>query len=124
MLRKMLGLVAILGISSILVGCGADCQSTCEDGQEDGDCFDQLDGDKIDCESYCEAVEDVAAEDNADCEDKLDEYIDCLNDSDHICDAATDECDDEGDDLTQCIVEFCTEHSSNDSCEAIVDAAS
>ena len=119
MLLKKLGL--IVGISSLLIACGPDCVSSCEQAQEDGACFREIDADgnesDMDCENFCEDVEEIASEDNGDCEEDLDELLSCMNDEDDACDALDDSCEDELDELGECISEFCTEHSSNNSCE-------
>ena len=69
------GLMVFIG--AFTVGCGADCESVCEDQSE---CEGAPD---IDCADTCEAAEKAAEE--ADCSDEFDDYISCIGDSDDVC---------------------------------------
>jgi hypothetical protein len=120
MLLDKLGLLAALTLSPMLAACGADCVSMCEKAQEDGDCFQQVDGDDSDCEDLCEDIEELAEEDNGDCEEELDELVSCMDDEDDACDALERSCTDELDDLSACIGDYCAEHPSNDTCVDVV----
>lgn len=120
MLQKKLGMLAALTLSFALVGCGADCVSMCEQAQEDGDCFQEVDGDDRDCEDFCEDVEELAEEDNGDCEEELDELVSCMDDEDDACDALDRSCSDELEDFGECITDYCVDNPSNRTCADVV----
>ena len=118
MLLKKLTLFVALGTCSLLVACGADCVDMCEQAQEDGDCYRELDGGDRDCEALCEDVEEIAAEDNGDCEEELDELLDCMSDEDNVCDAIeSGSCTDENNDLVGCLTDYCIDNPSHSSCD-------
>jgi hypothetical protein len=71
-----LGLMVFVG--AFTAGCGADCESLCEDAQG---CEGALDAD---CATSCEKTEEAIEE--AGCEDQFDDYLDCASDLDDICD--------------------------------------
>jgi hypothetical protein len=117
MLRKKLTLLALLGACSLLVACGADCVDMCEQAQEDGDCYQEIDGGDQDCEELCEDVEEIAAEDNGDCEEELDTLLDCMSSEDNACDAVQEgSCVDENNDFQDCIGDYCIDNPTHDSC--------
>jgi len=69
------GLMVFIG--AFTVGCGADCESLCEDGQEcEG-------APEVDCAKSCEETE--KAVEAAGCEDQYDDYLSCASDVDDIC---------------------------------------
>jgi len=70
------GLMAFIG--AFTVGCGADCESLCEDGNE---CEGAVKND--DCAGSCEKAE-KAAED-AGCSDEYDDLVSCAGDQDDVC---------------------------------------
>jgi len=113
-----------LALTSLLVGCGPDCVSLCEQAQDEGDCFDEVssDGDTrdTDCEDFCEDVEEVVDEEKAGCEDEYDELLSCMSDADNACDSLEDECEDDRDELEECIADYCDDNSS-DECEELAE---
>ena len=119
MLEK-LGLLVALTSLPVLVACGADCTSMCEQAQEDGDCFQTIDGDDRDCEDFCEDVEELASEDNGDCEEELDELVSCMDDEDDACDALDDSCADELNDFGECITDYCVDNPNNKRCQDVI----
>ena len=66
-------------------------------------------------------MEELAAEDNGDCEEDLDTLLDCMSSEDNACDAVRDgSCVDENNDLTRCITDYCIDNSSHASCDDFV----
>ena len=59
----------------------------------------------------------VAAEDEADCEEELDEMLSCMSDAEDACDSLEDDCENEREDLEECFEDFCIDHPSKDTCE-------
>lgn len=115
-----LGLFLGLAACSVLVACGPDCTSMCEEAQEDGSCFRTADGDDRNCEDYCEDVEELSSEDNADCEEELDELLSCMDDEDNACDALADSCADEFNDMVECITDYCVDNLNNARCADVI----
>jgi hypothetical protein len=76
MTLRQLTIVPMLALSLFAVGCGADCESTCEDLKECDNADDETK--KTDCAKTCE---DQAK----DCEDQSDDLVSCVNDLDDIC---------------------------------------
>ena len=71
-----LGLMVFVG--AFTVGCGADCESLCEDAQGcEG-------APEVDCAKSCEETEEAIEE--AGCEDQFDDYLSCASDVDDVCD--------------------------------------
>lgn len=106
-------------------GCGTDCRMLCEK-QEEADCFGA--DDAVDCERYCKHQTDLVI--NADCQEDWDAYILCLDEIDDICDAnpvcsPDDEdcddpkCDNELDEVGDCILDYCEDNPRNNECAAI-----
>ena len=120
MLFEKLALFLTLAACSVLVACGPDCTSMCEKAQEDGNCFRTIDGDDRNCEDYCEDIEELASEDNGDCEEELDELISCMDDQDDACDALEDSCADELNDFSECIADYCADNPNNGRCVDVV----
>ena len=96
-LRK-LTMVPMLAMALFAVGCGDDCVSLCEDGNEcEG-------AEKIDdCDKFCEDNQKKA--EDAGCEDQYDDYISCLADQDDICKIDLDTCSKELEALGKCAAE-------------------
>lgn len=96
-------LIFVLALVPAIVGCGPDCESLCEDGNE-------CDGKKdvANCEDYCEDLEELV--EKADCEDSYDEVLDCADDSDDICDE--NQCNSEILAYTGCMSSYCSTHAS------------
>ncbi|WP_437658981.1 hypothetical protein [Sorangium sp. So ce1182] len=100
----------VMLMSTFTMGCGADCESTCEKAQEEG-CghmwtkLESLDPDTPpravgDCSSLCEDME--AKTEAAGCTSKHDEYISCLNDQHSVCELEP--CSSESIRLTVCML--------------------
>jgi hypothetical protein len=97
-LRK-LTMVPMLALALFAVGCGDDCVSACEDGQE-------CEGvEKVDCEKECE--DGAKAAEDAGCEDQYDELMSCVADQDDVCDieALAKACSSEGSAFQKCVGE-------------------
>lgn len=106
-----------------LFGCGPDCRLLCEE-VERADCDFNAD-DTADCERQCKHEQDWVT--NADCQAEYDTYLLCIDDLDNVCDAFTEEClpgedcddpkcDNELEELGECIAEYCAEHPRNNEC--------
>jgi len=120
-------LTLILALVSVLaVGCSPDCRSLCEE-QEEASCY--AGNDAPDCERECMHTEDLVA--NAVCEPEWDAYLECLDALENICDAVPDDCslaedcddpkcDDEADDLSDCIGDYCQKHPRNNECSELI----
>jgi hypothetical protein len=114
-LASLAASVAVL-MSTFSLGCGTDCESTCEKARESG-CGhqwakqEQLDPDQGqvtsgDCASLCEDIE--ARNEAAECVSQFDEYIGCLNDQRSVCDINS--CESEVIRHSTCVVRYCLEH--------------
>jgi len=73
---KKITIVPMLAMALFAVGCGADCESLCEDAKE----CDGADKD-VDCGKQCDEAEKAAEG----CEDEYDDYVSCVGDLDDIC---------------------------------------
>ncbi|HEX6275036.1 MAG TPA: hypothetical protein VFZ53_18465 [Polyangiaceae bacterium] len=92
---KKLTIVPMLAMALFAVGCGADCESLCEDGQE---CKD---AEKVDCAEECEKIE--KAVEKAGCEDQYDDVLSCSSDQDDICKPDEDACESEAEAFAKCM---------------------
>jgi hypothetical protein len=97
---KNLILVSFLAVLPVLVGCGADCESLCEDDNE------ECEGEKQNCSDTCSDIEEL--NDKAGCEDSWDELVECIDDADDIC--ADNICGSESTAWGSCIAKYCTAH--------------
>jgi hypothetical protein len=95
--------------------------------REEADCFGS--DDVPDCERECLHLEDLVT--NADCQQDYDDYFLCVDSLDDVCDAVQEscdpgescrdpKCDNEKEDLDDCIVDYCVEHPRNNECESLV----
>ena len=103
-------------LALLALGCSRDCVALCEDTQDEG--CDALEG--ADCETVCEAAQDVA--DNAECSGTFDDWMSCLDGADDLCDAYKNECGSEGDRFEDCVGEYCAEHENTASCSDLEEA--
>jgi hypothetical protein len=95
---KKITIVPMLAMALFAVGCGADCESLCEDGKE----CEGADKD-TDCGKVCDEAQEEA--EKAGCEDQYDDYISCLGDQDDICKIDEDSCKSETEALFKCAAE-------------------
>ena len=113
-------------VALFVFGCAPDCRLVCEEVEE-ADCFGG--NDVPDCEKQCMHEQDLVT--NAGCQEDYDAYLLCLDSLEDICDSAPEvcnpgescrdpKCDNEIDDLNDCIVDYCTDHPRNNECEALV----
>jgi hypothetical protein len=102
-LRKMMFVVPMLAMAFFATGCGASCESLCEDGKE---CKDADKG--RDCDKECEEAEDLA--DKAGCTDQYDDVVSCLGDEDDICKIDEDTCKSEFSAQQKCMAKYCEKH--------------
>jgi hypothetical protein len=101
-LRK-LTIVPMLALAMFATGCGDDCESLCEDGQE-------CEGvEKEDCAKNCEELEKL--NEKAGCEDQYDDLVSCIADEDDICKVDENTCASEGGKYGECLLEYCTDHA-------------
>jgi hypothetical protein len=108
-----LALTALLGASLALTGCGYSCADLCEDHAE----CDDDDTNPDDCDPICEIIE--RRNEDMGCDEDFDKYVDCAAELDDVCDIDDLEdpaCEDEQQDYSECIVDFCTDHPNNDDC--------
>ena len=91
---KKLTIAPMLALALFAVGCGADCESVCEDGNEcEG-------AESEDCGKFCEEIE------KAGCEDQGDELASCIDDQDDVCKVDLSKtCTNEFEALTKCMAE-------------------
>jgi hypothetical protein len=104
-------------------GCQPDCRLVCE-RIEEADCEGYAD--VLDCEKSCKHDEDLVT--NAECQEEYDEYLLCIDDLEDICDFVPDcdvgetcsdpKCDNEIENLAECVQDYCIEHPRNNECEA------
>lgn len=110
----------------IVTGCGPDCRLLCEE-HEKADCY-AAGTDTPDCEYQCKHDQDLVT--NAECQAEYDTVLLCLDDLENICDADTEycvdgedcddpKCDNEAEELGECITDYCTEHPRNNECELL-----
>lgn len=94
-LRKWM-LVPVLALSALVTGCGDDCESLCEDGNE-------CEGveEKVDCGKFCEDLEKLV--EAAGCEDQYDDSLSCASDQDDVCKADDNSCEAEQTALSECM---------------------
>ena len=106
-----LGLVCVIGASLALTACGYSCENLCEDM---ADCSGS-EQNPDDCDPQCEILERV--NEDSECEDEYDELLSCASELEDICDEDDQEkCSDELTDYSDCRVDFCDDHPSNDDC--------
>ena len=121
---KIASSFALLAALFYVPGCGPDCRLLCEE-QEEADCAGAT-SDVPDCERMCKHQLDVVT--NADCQGDWDAYIICVDELENICDAylepCTDpndcddpKCDNELEELQECLSEYCAENPRNNECE-------
>jgi hypothetical protein len=99
-LRK-LTIVPMLAMALFAVGCGADCESMCEDSKECDGASDELKD--RDCAKSCEEGLELA--EKAGCEDQYDDLESCMADVDDLCKVDLDTCKAENAALTKCMTE-------------------
>ncbi len=97
--------VVLMGIA----GCGADCEDLCEEAKDEG-CTGSA---NKNCEAYCIEQDDLA--EDSECDDKYDDYLDCADDLDDICDLGN-KCKAEGAALYVCESEYCKTHKDTPGC--------
>ncbi|AGP39933.1 hypothetical protein BE04_14985 [Sorangium cellulosum] len=103
-------------MSAFIVGCGADCESTCEKAHDAGCGYmwtkrEALDPSQPprpawDCASLCADIERKS--EVTDCTSELDDYMGCLDDQRNICETGT--CVSEGIRHTGCMLSYCAKH--------------
>lgn len=109
MLKKAL-VASLAAFTLALSGCGADCESLCEDAKE---CpgVDTSD----DCAKQCQDLE--ADVETAGCSSEYDDYLSCFADTD-ICSEteAQDKCTEEMTKFASCVLAFCLMNPDNGAC--------
>jgi hypothetical protein len=119
-LASTLGVLALLSV----FGCKPDCRLVCE-RLEEAECPGDP-GDGADCEYGCKHQQDLVT--NADCQADFDAVLLCLDSLEDICDSVLEpcntgercrdpKCDNELDELNECIQEYCEDHPRNNECE-------
>ena len=123
---KLASTFALLSTLLCVPGCDPqdECRSMCEK-QEEADCDTGL-PDAIDCERYCKHQLDLVT--NADCQSDWDAYMLCIDELENVCDAYPDpckpddddcddpKCDNEFEELEECIVDYCCDNPRNNEC--------
>lgn len=110
---------AVLTMSAfalLAAACSRDCVALCEDTQDEG--CEALEG--ADCETVCEAAQDVA--ESAECTGTFDDWMSCLDGADDLCDAYKNECGSEGDRFEDCVSEYCDGREYTASCSDLEEA--
>ena len=98
---------AMLSIALVAPGCGkATCEDVCQTAEacEEGQTREG-------CTLECEQFQDVA--DAAGCGDAFDDFVDCVDGAEDICNAQ--EC--EAFDLTGCTLDYCKAHPDDAACD-------
>ena len=119
--RTLTSTLAVL-FGFLAFGCKPDCRLVCEKAEE-ADCFNA--DDVPDCEYACKHDQDLVR--NAGCESDYEELLVCLDELEDICDAVLEpcttgqsckdpKCDNEADDLRDCVAKYCTRHPRNNEC--------
>lgn len=103
---KTLVVVPLLALMPLVTGCGADCESLCEDSNE------KCEGENLDCADVCGDLESL--NEKGGCEDSYDEAVSCRGDQDDIC--KKDVCTSEDAAYTQCVFKYCSAHPTDASC--------
>ena len=97
---KKITIVPMLAMALFAVGCGADCESLCEDAKDCDDASDEVKD--ADCAKSCEDAQ--KAVEKAGCEDQYDDLISCAGGED-VCDPDSDACASESKAFTKCMTE-------------------
>jgi len=108
-LSKMMFVVPMLAMAFFATGCGASCESLCEDRKE---CKDADKG--VDCDKECEEEEEFA--DKAGCTDQMDDLTSCYGDEDDICKVDEDTCKSELKAAIDCAAKYCEKHPTDKNC--------
>jgi hypothetical protein len=95
-------MIPLFAALPLVTGCGNDCKSTCEDGN---DCPGRTT--KVDCDKFCDDMEKLS--DDADCSDEYDDLWSCGSDQD-ACKADETACKSEGDKYQACLTPYCTKN--------------
>ena len=104
---RILSLMALLFTVLVAAGCGTDCESICQEAQ-DQDCT-TIDGN---CSTVCNAAEAVS--DKAGCSDALDNWVDCSADG-TVC--TTDaRCSSQESVLATCAYTYCSANPDDRDC--------
>jgi hypothetical protein len=111
-MQKLRQVTRVLALSLLTFGCGADCESLCEDRK---DCADSSPDERArDCSKTCEAEEKIV--ERFGCKPPSDDLIDCIASLDELCDPPPDACAGEQSALYQCNYKFCSEHPDDADC--------
>jgi hypothetical protein len=95
---KKLTMVPMLAMALFAVGCGADCESACEDAKE---CDGATDAQKdADCAKVCEDAQKAA--EKAGCEEEYDDFWSCAGGED-VCDPDENACKEESSAWVKCM---------------------
>jgi hypothetical protein len=108
-LSKMMFVVPMLAMAFFATGCGASCESLCEDGKE---CKDAEKS--VDCDKQCEEADDFA--EKSDCSDQYDDVVSCMGDQDDICKVDEKACESELKAWGTCVSKYCTKHLDDKNC--------
>jgi hypothetical protein len=97
------GVVLAFLVALFALGCGDDCESTCEDRKE---CRNA--DRSVDCAEYCENLEKLHG--NADCEDQYEALTQCEGEQEDICEMEEDACRSESKRYADCLAAYCVDH--------------
>jgi hypothetical protein len=111
-MQKLRMITSAAAFSLFILGCGADCESLCEDRKE---CADASPDERTrDCAKSCEAEEKV--EERFGCTPQSDDLVDCFASLEELCDPPPDACSVEQSALFQCNRKYCAEHPDDGDC--------
>lgn len=108
---KSLLMVPLVASLAVLTGCGASCDSVCDDAQG---CPGAT---KANCDDACGKSETLA--EDAGCSDQYDDMIDCLGDMNDICSEKDPSCDSKISAYMGCALPYCMNANHATQCEAL-----
>lgn len=102
-------MIPLFAALPLVTGCGNDCKSACEDGN---DCPGVTM--KADCDKVCDDAEKLA--DDASCSDQYDDLMSCASDQD-ACKPDANACKSETEKMIACMTPYCTKNP--DKCASV-----
>lgn len=108
---KTLLIIPLLAALPALTGCGASCESVCEDQNE---CPAAT---KVDCEDSCRKSEKLS--EDADCSAQYDDMIDCMGDMSDVCSVKDTSCDPKISAYVGCTLPYCMNANHAAQCQAL-----
>jgi hypothetical protein len=106
--------LALAALASLVAACGNKCKALCEDTKA---CKQpSAPAESSDCAEQCDANQSHA--DSAGCSAQWDDYLDCQDDIDDICNPPPSACSRERDKLDTCAMQYCAAHPGDALCSS------